>query len=77
MSWRERIEKKADVMAGEPVICGTRVPVRALVGGLAGGMSIEAVCASYRVTIEDLRAALQYAVEVLGEERALGTSQPR
>ncbi|HEX2573394.1 MAG TPA: DUF433 domain-containing protein [Polyangia bacterium] len=77
MSWRERIEQRPEVLGGEPVIHGTRVPVRALLGGLAGGMSIEAVCASYRVTEDDVRAALHYAVDVLGAERALGTAMNR
>jgi uncharacterized protein (DUF433 family) len=53
---------------------GTRVPVRALIGGLAGGMTIEEVCASYRVGEDDVRAALRYAALVLGEERALGSA---
>jgi uncharacterized protein (DUF433 family) len=45
--------------------------VRALLGGLAGGMTVEGVCASYRVTFEDVRAALGYAAELLSEERGL------
>ena len=56
---------------------GTRVPVRALVGSLAGGMTIEQVCASYRVAVEDVRAALSYAVELLDEDRALGAAPGR
>ncbi len=64
--------RSADVLGGQPVVRGTRVPVRALVGALAGGMTIEEVCASYRVTPDDVRAALSYAVDVLGDERALG-----
>ncbi len=54
------------------MVRGTRVAVRALVGGLAAGMTMEQVCASYRVTEEDVRAALSYAVDVLDEERSLG-----
>jgi uncharacterized protein (DUF433 family) len=73
MDWRERIERNPDVLGGEPVVHGTRVPVRVLVGGLAGGMTMDEVCASYRVTEEDVRAALRYAVDLLSEERALGT----
>jgi uncharacterized protein (DUF433 family) len=65
MSWQARIEQTPDVLGGQPVVRGTRVPVRVLVGGLADGMTIEEVCASYRVTPEDVRAALSYAAEVL------------
>ena len=72
MNWRERIEQRPNVLGGEPVVRGTRVPVRALLGGLAGGMTIDQVSASYRVAVEDVRAALHYAVEAVGEERSLG-----
>ena len=65
MSEGERIERRPDVLGGQPVVRGTRVPVRALVGGLAGGMSIDEVCASYRVTPADVRAALKYAARAV------------
>jgi uncharacterized protein (DUF433 family) len=71
MTWQERIERNPDVLGGQAVVRGTRVPVRALVGSLAGGMTIDEVCASYRVAPEDVRAALSYAAEALSEERAL------
>lgn len=74
--WEERIERRLGVLGGEPVVRGTRVPVRVLVGGLAGGMTIAQLCASYRVAEEDVRAALHYAARVLGEERTLGTTLP-
>lgn len=74
--WQERIERRADILGGEPVIRGTRVPARALVAGLAGGMSIAELCASYRIVEDDVRAALRYAASLLGEERALGPTLP-
>lgn len=58
--WKKRIEIKPDVMGGKPVIKGTRVPIEVIVGGLAGGMSIEEVCKEYRIKVEDVRAALAY-----------------
>jgi uncharacterized protein (DUF433 family) len=70
----ERLERRAEVLGGQPVIRGTRVPVRALVGSLAGGMTIEQVCASYRVTAEDVRAALGYAAQILDEDRTLANA---
>lgn len=74
MNLGERLERRPEVLGGQPVVRGTRVPVRALVGSLAGGMTIEQVCASYRVTDEDVRAALGYAAQVLDEDRALGNA---
>lgn len=69
MSWEDRIAIDPDVMGGKPVIKGTRVPVQVIVGALAGGDTTDDVCASYNVTEQDVRAALTYAAEVLGQER--------
>ena len=77
MSWQARIEQTSNVLGGQPVVRGTRVPMHVLVGGMAGGMTVEEVCASYRVTPEDVRAALSYAAEVLSEERSLGVALAR
>ena len=60
---RERISIDATVQHGKPVIRGTRVPVVRLIGGLAGGMTIEQVADEYGVTEVDVRAALTYASE--------------
>ena len=46
---RERISIDAAVQHGKPVIRGTRVPVVRLIGGLAGGMTIEQVADEYGV----------------------------
>lgn len=51
---------------GEPIISGTRIPVTAIVGSLAGGMSFEAVQREYDVSPDDIRAALKFVSE-LGE----------
>jgi uncharacterized protein (DUF433 family) len=44
----ERIEINAQVQHGKPVIRGTRVPVARVLGGLAGGMTYDEICAEYR-----------------------------
>jgi uncharacterized protein (DUF433 family) len=69
MAWQERITIDPEIMGGKPVIAGSRVPVQVVVGSLAGGSTIEQVCEGYGVTEEDVRAALAYAAEVLGQER--------
>ena len=61
MNLEDRIAIDAGVMGGKPVIKGTRVPVQMIVGALAGGDTIEDVCTGYKVTEEDVRAALTYA----------------
>ena len=69
MNWEQRIVIDPAIMGGKPVIKGTRVPVQVIVGSLAGGDTIPDVCTSYRVTEDDVRAALAYAAEVLSQER--------
>ncbi|MBI3609767.1 MAG: DUF433 domain-containing protein [Nitrospirae bacterium] len=69
MQKKSRIVIDPKVMGGKPVIKGTRVPVQVIVGGLAGGMTADEVCEEYRVTAEDVQAALSYAAETLAEEK--------
>ena len=65
---KDRIVIEANVHHGKPVIRGTRVPVVRLLGGLAGGLSIEQVAAEYGVTEADVRAALTYASELIEQD---------
>jgi uncharacterized protein (DUF433 family) len=57
-----------EVQGGRPVLAGTRLPVQVVVGALAGGMTVAEVCAEYFVTEEQVRAALAYAAQALGDE---------
>jgi len=74
MDWRDRTRFSPDVMGGKPVIRGKRVPVQGVVGALAGGSSLQQVCAGYGITEDDVRAALAYAAEVLGPGKGLCAS---
>jgi len=54
---------------GKPVIKGTRVPVELVIAKLAAGMTFEEIQKEYRITRNDLLAALDYAAKALsGEE---------
>jgi uncharacterized protein (DUF433 family) len=64
----ERIVIAPEIQHGKPVIRGTRLPVARLLGGLAGGMTFDELCREYDVTLEDIRAALQYAEELVEQE---------
>ncbi|MFI5395209.1 MAG: DUF433 domain-containing protein [Candidatus Binatia bacterium] len=64
----DRIVIDPRIQHGRPVIRGTRVPIVRLLGGLAGGMSVDEVCREYDVTQEDVRAALAYASQLVEEE---------
>jgi uncharacterized protein (DUF433 family) len=69
-----RIVVDPEVRFGKPVIEGTRVPVELVLGKLAGGMSIEEMIEEYALTIEDVRAALQYASDLVGSEEIRATA---
>lgn len=61
----ERIIIDPEVQHGKPVIRGTRVLITRLIGGLAGGMTIEELRREYEVTEEDIWAALTYSNELI------------
>lgn len=65
----ERIVIDPKICHGKPVIRGTRVPVARVVGYLAGGMSFEDAERDFDLTPEDVRAALDYAAELLNLEQ--------
>lgn len=64
----ERITIDSQIQHGKPVIRGTRVPVVRVLGGLAGGMTIDEVVHEYGIEVEDVRAALAYASRLVDEE---------
>ena len=64
----DRIVIDPRIQRGKPVIRGTRVPVTRIVGGLAGGMTFEEVQKEYGVTAEDVRAALEFANQIIEQE---------
>jgi uncharacterized protein (DUF433 family) len=47
-----------------PVIRGTRIPVAAVVGSLAAGMTFEEVQGGYDLSVDDIRAALRFAAKL-------------
>ena len=64
--WRDRVTIDPDIRHGEPCIRGTRIPVAAIVGSLADGMSEDEIRRAYpQVATEDIRAALAYAAEAV------------
>lgn len=59
----DRISIDPAMQHGKPVIRGTRVPVARILGSLAGGMTREEIIEEYRVTSDDIAAALEFATE--------------
>lgn len=67
--YEHRITADPDIHHGRPVIQGTRVPVEVVLGSLAGGMDVEAICAEYDIEQADVYAAIAYARDsIAGEE---------
>ena len=58
----ERIVSDPTICAGEPCIKGTRIPVHIILSHLAAGDDYETVLKNFpRITMEDIRACLEYA----------------
>lgn len=70
MEWRDRITSDPAVLAGKPVVKGTRISVELILGWLANGWTYEQILASYpHITREDILAALAFAEEMLRDEQ--------
>lgn len=70
MEWREHIVKDPDIMAGKPVIKGTRLAVEFILDLLAQGWPEEDILRNYPgINSEDIKACLQYASDVLHAEK--------
>ena len=67
----KRIVVDPRVMAGKPVVRGTRITVDLILELLAAGMSPEEVAKDYGISVDDVRAALLYAARVLGREEVV------
>ncbi|PYV13785.1 MAG: antitoxin [Acidobacteria bacterium] len=77
MSWQERITVNPAVLVGKPVIRGTRLAVEFILDLLSSGWTEEQILSNYPgVTVEDIRACLSYAKEVLQEERVYPIPTP-
>lgn len=67
-----RIEVNPAVCGGKPVIRGTRIMVRNILGMVAGGYTVDRILESYpELTREDVVAALEYAAQVIDEEQVV------
>ncbi len=67
MHWQDHITSNPQVCHGSACIKGTRVLVSVLVDSVGSGERLEAVADAYRVSVEDVRAALHYAAELARE----------
>ncbi len=64
-----RIVVDPAILAGKPVIVGTRIPVVLILNLLANGYDVARIISAYpNLTEEDIRAAIAYSAERLERE---------
>lgn len=69
MSYHERIVRDPAICAGQPVVRGTRVLVRVILGHLAHGEPLETILRDFpSLSEEDLRAVIAFAAAAAGED---------
>lgn len=62
---RERIVVDPNVLGGMPHVRETRIPIAVILDGLGEGLTSNELIEHYpRLTLEDIRAALEYAAEM-------------
>jgi uncharacterized protein (DUF433 family) len=60
------------ICGGKPIIRGTRIMVRNILGMVAGGYTLGRILETYsELTTEMVEAALEYAAAVIDEEQVL------
>ncbi len=68
--YRERIVVDPEIMAGKPVVRGTRIPVELVLKRLAQDLNFQTIFESYpRLTLEDVRACLEFAHVLVAAEQ--------
>lgn len=68
--WRERITVDPAILVGKPVVRGTRLAVEFVLELIAGGWAFDEILGNYPgLTLDDIRACVAYARDVLAEER--------
>ena len=76
MTWHDHITVDPAVLAGKPVVKGTRISVELLLDRLADGWSHDDILAAYpQLTREQVLAAVRFASELFKEERFVAVAR--
>jgi len=66
-----------DICGGKPVVCGTRIMVRNILGMVAGGYDVARILQAYpQLTPEQVAAALRYAADAV-DQHAIRIRRPK
>jgi uncharacterized protein (DUF433 family) len=71
MDYRERIVREPHVVGGQPVINGTRVPLRTVLGSLAEGATMAEILADFLTLSEEYVRAIAFAATSAQEDLPL------
>jgi len=60
------------ICGGKPVVRGTRIMVKNILGMVAGGYTIDQIVEAYpELTRDEVQGTLEYAVEIIDEEQVI------
>jgi len=66
------IQVDHQICGGKPVIRGTRIMVKNILGMVAGGYTIDQIVTAYpELTADNVRRTLEYAAEIIDEEQVI------
>lgn len=68
----DRIVVDSKICSGKPTVRGTRIMVKNILGMVAGGDTVARIVDRYpELTVLDVTAALEYASQVIDEEKVI------
>ena len=74
---QQRIVIDPDILVGKPVVRGTRIPVELVLKDLASVLDVETLLAAYpRLTVEDVKACIEYAQALVEGESIFPAEDP-
>ncbi len=69
----DRVSVDPAICGGKPIIRGTRIMLKSILGMIAGGYTIERILEAYpELGREDVVGALDYTSRVIDEEKVIG-----
>jgi len=69
-NWKDKITVDPNILAGKPIIKGTRIAVEFILDLLSNDWTVENILKNYpQLKKEDITAVLKYATEILKEEK--------
>lgn len=76
--YQGRIVQDPNILAGKPVIRGTRIPVDLVLAKLARNPDLQELFTDYpRLTLDDVKACLEYASSLVERQRRAKTDALR